>query len=380
VTGALALAAVGLALLPALMVLWNLTQYRRARPWLRPWPVAEVVASVLIPARNEARNIADCIHAVLASRGAEVEVVVLDDASSDDTAAIVETIAALDSRVTLVRGEGPPAGWNGKQYACQRLADAATHGLLLFVDADVRLRPDAVRRLGAELRVRRMDLLSGVPHQRTSGWFEAAVVPLIHFVLLGYLPIWMARRSTSPGFAAGCGQLMLVDRDAYVAAGGHAGLRESRHDGLQLPRRFRAAGRRTDLVDATDLAECRMYESASAAWQGFAKNADEGMGSARAIVPWTALLGGGQVLPWILMAWAAFASDPGALALAVIAATLGILTRAGLALRFRQPVLGVVLHPLGVALLIAIQWYALVQRVSGRQVAWRGRAGVEGVR
>jgi hypothetical protein len=129
----------------------------------------------------------------------------------------------------------------------------------MFADADVRLSPDALARIAGLLERRGLDLVSGFPQEVTRTLSEALIVPLIHVLLLGYLPIWLARRLQHPAFAAGCGQLIAVGRDAYQRAGGHAAIRGSRHDGLMLPRAFRRAGCATDLFDATDLARCRMY-------------------------------------------------------------------------------------------------------------------------
>lgn len=368
---ALAWAAVALAAIPAVLTLLNLGVYRRA-----PGPAPALgPVSVLIPARNEETRIGATLEALLRTRGVEIEVCVLDDASTDGTAEVVRRIAAVDSRVRLVRGEGPPEGWNGKQYACQRLSEHARHELLLFVDADVRMASEGIARLKRRLRTDQLDLLSGVPRQLTGSLAEAAVVPLIHFVLVGFLPMAAMRRSASPAYAAGCGQLMLVRRQAYQRAGGHASLRDSRHDGLKLPRAFRRAGLRTGLVDATDLATCRMYEGAAEVLRGFAKNADEGMATPRAILPWTVLLGGGQVLPWLMVPAVLGTGAVASAALPVaLAATLGLATRALQAVRFRLPAAGVLLHPIGVATLLAVQWYSLGCRLCGRRIAWRGRA------
>ena len=120
------------------------------------------------------------MSAALASRDAEVEVVVLDDGSRDATRRIVADLAARDPRVRLLAGEPLPAGWAGKPHACEQLGRAARNPLLLFVDADVTLAADAVRRLADGLQSRGADLLSGVPRQITRTWAEKLVVPLIH--------------------------------------------------------------------------------------------------------------------------------------------------------------------------------------------------------
>jgi hypothetical protein len=154
--------------------------------------------------------------------------------------------------------------------------------------------------------------------------------------------------------------------------GGHAVIRSTLHDGLRLPRAFREAGLRTDLCDATDLASCRMYRGASEVWHGLAKNAVEGLGSPGLIVPASLLLFGGQVLPFMLLLAAPWLT-PGASIVALAAAGLAWLPRWLGVMRFRQSALGALLHPLGIVLLLAIQWYALFRSVLGGAPAWKGR-------
>ena len=129
----------------------------------------------------------------------------------------------------------------------------------------MRLAPDALARMAAVPRWNPgADLASGFPRQETVGLLEKLVIPLIHFILLGFLPIERMRRSLDPAFAAGCGQLFITHARAYDRAGGHSAIRGTLHDGLKLPRAYRLAGLRTDLFDATDLAVCRMYRTAGA--------------------------------------------------------------------------------------------------------------------
>lgn len=364
-----------LAMVPALLVWENLRAFRP--PPDAPGSGRGPAVSVLIPARDEEAVIGESVSAALASRGVEVEVLVLDDRSEDATARIVREIARRDARVRLVPGEGPPPGWCGKQYACSVLAREARHPLLAFIDADVRLTPDALARLAAGLDATAVDLLSGFPRQETVGWLEKMIIPLMHFILLGFLPIHRMRRSSDPAFAAGCGQLFLTRRDAYDRAGGHAAIRGTLHDGLKLPRAYRRAGLRTDVCDATELAVCRMYRSAGAVWGGLAKNAGEGLAAPRLIVPMSAVLVAGQVLPavLVLMAMARFPAswEPGAFACAVGALAASGYARWAPAIRFRQSGLGATLHPLGVLVFVAIQWYAFLRNLAGRPSAWKGR-------
>ncbi len=362
-----------LAVIPALMVMINAFFYRRA-PRVDPKGKAADGVSILIPARNESKTIAATVRAALASEHIAVEVVVGDDQSTDDTASQVVSLAEADPRLRLVRLPSLPEGWCGKQHACARLAEAARHPHLLFVDADVRLAPDAAARLVAARKASNADLVSGLPGQQVGTWLERWIIPLVPFVLLGYLPFPGMRWSRSPAFAAGCGQLMLARTEAYRAVGGHSAIRASRHDGLTLPRQFRRQGCTTTMVDATDLASCRMYEDTQSVWLGFAKNADEGMASPRAIGVWTLLLGGGQVLPpLLLIGLLAMGAAGSTVVIAAIATALGPAIRLFQAWRYRLPWRGALEHPFGVAALLGIQWYALRRAATGHRVAWKGR-------
>ena len=123
-----------------------------------------------------------------------------------------------------------------------------------------------------------MDLVSGIPRQETETLMEKMVIPLIHFILLGFLPLGGLRRSRNPAYAAGCGQLLMARRTGYEAAGGHAAIAASLHDGITLPRAFRTAGLRTDLCDLTEVATCRMYRNAAQVWSCWRVNATRGAG------------------------------------------------------------------------------------------------------
>jgi len=222
------------------------------------------------------------------------------------------------------------------------------------------------------------DLVSGIPRQRTGTLMEKLVVPLIHFVLLGFLPMPGVRWSRRAAFAAGCGQLFMARRRAYQEAGGHAAIRSSRHDGLTLPRAFRRAGLTTDLCDATEIAECRMYRNAGEVWRGFAKNAGEGMAAPAAIGPWTLLLGFGQVLPPLVLIAALLVGASTAASHAGLACVLSWGTRLLLTVRFRQSWLGAALHPAGILIVLAIQWYAWWRALRGSPLGWKGRVQLDG--
>jgi hypothetical protein len=369
---ALAMVALVLAGIPVGLFLVNLLFYRRISARFAA-PRASSAISVLIPARNEESNIAATLKSVLANRDVGFEVVVLDDHSTDRTAEIVSQFAARDPRVRLEFAPPLPAGWCGKPHACHVLAQRARHDMLVFIDADVQLAPDALVRMAGFMEKSGVALASGVPHQELGTFSERLLLPQIHFVLLGYLPLPMMRWTRRPAFSAGCGQLFVIRRDAYQVVGGHEPIRATLHDGVKLPRLFRRSGFKTELFDATDVASCRMYRTNGEVWRGLGKNATEGLAAPGTILPMTILLLGGQVLPFGLLPFAANLSAS-ALVATVLACTLAYGPRLLAVPFFRQPLGSALLHPLGVVALLTIQWLALGRQFAGKPAVWKGRS------
>jgi hypothetical protein len=342
------------------LALYNLALFRT------PSRATEAVAlSVIIPARNEERNIGAACAAVLGNEGVDLELIVLDDHSTDGTAAILAGFG--DRRLRVIPVPALPPGWTGKQHACASGAALARHDLLLFIDADVQLASDALMRIAGFMQREGVGLGSGFPREVTAGFADGLLVPLIHFLLLGFLPIAAMRRSLSPSLGAGCGQMIAVRREAYLRAGGHGVAPRTMHDGIMLPRAFRRAGIMTGIFDASRFATCRMYSSTNELVEGLMKNATEGMAKPLALPVWSVLLGCGQVLPALLVLmrpdWTS-----------LIAMALGVTTRLILARRFRAPTWSAFLHPLGVAALLLVQWAALLRQLRGHAATWRGRA------
>ncbi|HWH72520.1 MAG TPA: hypothetical protein VNT26_24375, partial [Candidatus Sulfotelmatobacter sp.] len=216
-------------------------------------------------------------------------------------------------------------------------------------------------------------LASGVPRQQLGTFSERLLLPLIHFVLLGFLPMHLMRWSRWSAFGAGCGQLFIARAEAYRQVGGHARIRTSLHDGIQLPRAFRQAGFRTDLFDATHLAVCRMYQSNAEVWRGLGKNATEGLAAPAAIGPMTLLLLGGQVMPLVLLLCAPWLEIKTVM-VTLSAVVLSYLPRLIAARRFRQPLISALLHPVGILALLTIQWLALWRALHHEPAQWKGRS------
>jgi hypothetical protein len=260
---------------------WNLRRLRR--PTVPDNDVTQKVA-VLIPARDEEQHIASTIESVQSQRGvSDVSIHVLDDGSSDNTAAITDTLAGRDPRISVHRApdEPPPSGWLGKNYACARLANLAALAqaeVLVFVDADVRLEPSALSSLIAELRAGDFALIAPYPRQQAVGWLERLVQPLLVWSWATTVPVAVAERYQWASMSVANGQLLVFDARSYHSIGGHEAVRGDVIEDVALMRAIRRAGLRAITVDGSWLATCRMYESPRDLIDGYAKSAWKAFG------------------------------------------------------------------------------------------------------
>ena len=331
-----------------------------------PHPVAERV-SVLVPARNEAHRIAPTIRSVLAQeRVAHLEVLVLDDGSDDGTADVVREVAAGDPRVRVLTGAPLADGWLGKPHACQQLADASAGSVLCFVDADVTLSPLAVAAAVRLLRAARLDVVSPYPRQLADGAGPRLVQPLIEWSWLTTLPLGVAERSPRPTLAAATGQFFVVDRGAYLRAGGHRTVADDVLDDVALLRAVRATGGRGVPVDGSRHASCRMYEDWDDLYAGYTKSLWRAFGGGAGSAGTVAALGVLYVVPPV----AAVAAGSRAGAVGYAAAVLG---RVMVARATGQPVMPDALaHPVSIA---ALGWLTAAswRRRRAGSLRWKGR-------
>jgi hypothetical protein len=239
------------------------------RPPMPP-PAVTAKVSVLVPVRDEEEHVIPCLVAVLAQRGVpNLELLVLDDGSRDRTRQLVESLPDLRLRLLIGDGE-PPAGWLGKPWACQQLADAATGDVLVFLDADVTLAASGLAATVSMLTS--LDLVSPYPQQQAVSLLERLVQPLLQWTWLTFLPLRLAETSPLPSLAAANGQLIAVRRPAYDRAGGHAAVRGEVIEDVALLRAVKRSGGRGTVVDGTAVATCRMYDGARALADGYSKS------------------------------------------------------------------------------------------------------------
>jgi hypothetical protein len=342
---------------------------RRLRePASDPGPAGERV-SVLVPVRDEAGRVGGCLSSLLEQiRVPDLEILLLDDGSTDGTADAVRAVAGDDPRVRLLTGTPPPAGWLGKTWACRQLSEAATGSVLVFVDADVRLAPHALAAALGLLRSSGLDLVSPYPRQIAVTAAERLIQPLLQWSWLTTLPLARAERSSRPSLGAANGQFLVVDAVRYRQAGGHAGdlVRGAVLEDVALLRAVKVAGGHGGVVDGTMLARCRMYENWPQLRDGYTKSLWSAFGSpagAAAVVA-------GLSVVYVVPAVAALGGSATGLAgyLAAVLGRYAVAERTG-----GRSLPDSLAHPASVAV---FGWLTARSILTSRrgELTWRGRA------
>jgi cellulose synthase/poly-beta-1,6-N-acetylglucosamine synthase-like glycosyltransferase len=334
-------------------------------PPARP-PVCTERVSVLLPLRDEADRVGPALRSLLGQRGvADLEILVLDDCSTDGTAAVVHAIAAADARVRLFTGSEPPEGVLGKPHACAQLARHAGGDVLVCVDADVVLAPDALAASVALLRTAGLDAVSPFPRQRAEGLSARLVQPLLQWSWLVLLPLRAAERSARPSLTAANGQFFVIDAAALRRAGGFAAVAHEVLDDIALMRQVKRTGGRGVVADGSRVAECLMYEDWPGLRDGYTKSLWSATGSAAGAAAIAALLTG----VWVLPAVAALGGSPAGLA----GYGAGVLSRVVAARRTGGRVWpDAFAHPVSVLVLVALIGRSRRERSRGR-LSWKGR-------
>ncbi|MGB8691025.1 MAG: glycosyltransferase family 2 protein [Microcoleus sp.] len=234
--------------------------------------------SVIVPAYNEAENIRDCAIAILQSTPLSVdnvEVLIVDDRSTDDTLAIAQTLQQQvnDPRLKILAGQARPANqyWAGKNWACAEAVQVATGEFLLFIDADVRLKPGAIETAIETVQTEKIDLLTCMPALVCECFAEWLVQPIM-FNHLAVCFDFTAVNAPTTDSAFAAGPFMLFRRSAYEKIGGHESVASEIVEDVELARRIKRAGLKLGLYAGSNLAFVRMYRSWSALWEGWTKN------------------------------------------------------------------------------------------------------------
>lgn len=337
-------------------------------------PAVVAHVSVCVPARNEAANIDDCLTSILASTGVpELEVIVLDDASDDDTAARVCGFVSRDPRLTLLHGNPQlPEGWIGKTNAAQQLFERASGKYLVFVDADVRLQPHAISAAIELLERFGFDLVSPYPRQVALSRGERLVQPLLQWLWLTFLPLRLAERTRPATMVAANGQFMVARRDSLVAVDGFRRVRGDVLDDVALGRVLKRAGFRVAVVDGTNLATCRMYDSWSTLRDGYTKNLWSATGSPAGAAVFGSVLAASYLVPPLACAFGAIAGRRRLATLGGVGTIAGIAGRLVSAQTTGGRRRDSLAHPVSIAALLALIVRSWRYHRRGL-VVWKGR-------
>jgi chlorobactene glucosyltransferase len=242
----------------------------RSRP---PRTGSAAMVSVLVPARNEERNIGPCLDSLLAQTFENYEVLVLDDQSSDGTWPIIARYAKEHpERISAIRGRPlPEEGWNGKPHALHQLAEHATGRYLLFTDADTVHMPESIAWAVANLEGNRVDFLSAYTGQELRTFGESLLVPIMYLMTAVIMPIWMVTVPRVPLFSFAIGQFVMIRREAYATVGGYEAISRHINDDIAMARLVRRAGFRSIFLDARRQVRCRMYKGFHESFDGLTR-------------------------------------------------------------------------------------------------------------
>jgi len=341
------------------------------------------LVSVIVPARNEAQNIARCLQSVCEQDYSDLEILVIDDNSTDDTPRILARVADNEPRLSVLAGAPLAPGWTGKNFALAQAASHAQGEWLLFLDADTWLEPGTIGAAIAHASERKLGLLSLVTRQELAGFWERVIQPVVLLVIALALPLRAINDSRRPGVAYANGQFLLVRSAAYEKAGGHAAEPASVVEDSALARAVKAAGFGVQLADGREFVHVRMYRGLQQTWEGWSKNSFLSAGrrvrnvallvlsiSALILVPPLLLLVGLTEL------MSPNRADSGAVLTSAVAALQWALAfyltwrcehEVGVPGRYAFTA------PLGAAMFNALLCYSAYRVLSGHGVSWKGR-------
>lgn len=339
------------------------------------------LVSVIVPARNEAHNIAPCVKSILSTTYPNLEVIVVDDSSTDGTAQVARDAAERDPRARFIASPPVPDGWFGKQWACVTGAKLARGSVLQFTDADTVHAPDLVTRSMNAMRRTRAQLFSVAGRQELGGFWEKVIQPQIFSILATrYGGTESITKATNVRDKIANGQCFFVTHDSYNSIGGHASVRASVAEDMMLAQKFFGARKRVVVMLGADQLSTRMYGSLGEIIRGWQKNVFAGgldsvpFGKVgKTIFPLFLLMPPlMQLLPPLALALvAAGLTASGTLLLwAAISGTVTLLWWILVYVTICENPFYALAYPLGALVLLYIFLTAVIR---GRRVTWKGR-------
>jgi chlorobactene glucosyltransferase len=376
-----------IGLLAGLLLTWWIHSQHNLSITVVPSPVLDgpmPFISVIVPARNERRNIQRCISALLGQTYPNYEIIVVDDRSSDGTSQLLYGMLHAPENqkqlLRVLRGTDLPQGWSGKPHALVQGVETARGEWLCFIDADTFASPELLASAYATARQHSADLFSVLTSQELGSFWEKTILPLVFTALAFGFP---ASRVNDPGQpdAIANGQFILVNRAVYASLGGHAAVRERIDEDKALAELVKHGGGRLIVADGRQVVRTRMYTSLPEIWEGWTKNIYLGLQDRLWLLMFGALMGlmAALLLPFWLVGGLVWANSGGGLPAALIAAEAIVLWAYLLIVRVRacrafeiSPLYAITL-PLGALLFTGMMLQSAFNVLSGRGVRWKGR-------
>lgn len=334
------------------------------------------LVSVLIPARNEAENIHRCLSSLSKQDYPNLEIIVLDDNSTDRTSEVVQKFAVKDSRISLVNGAPLKKGWLGKCFACHQLAKQAKGDYFVFTDADTLHFGSTISKAFAALINNKLDALSIYPNQITVTFHERMTVPFINFAILSFMPLVLVKKAKSAFFSTGIGQFFLFKREVYEKFGGHESVKGEILEDVHISKQVKKFGYKIMVFDGSNNIFCRMYHNFDEVIKGFSKfifAAFDYNGFMEMIaMSFFSII---FMVPFLLLPMGVFifSWSGRVITFNIIQICIILVIKIILSMRFRNRILDVLLTPVSVAYMVLIAGNSYFQAKLGKGIYWKGR-------
>ena len=332
-------------------------------------PTGPFEVSVVIPARDEAHNIQSCLDSLICSEGVQLQVIVVDDGSIDDTRLLVEECCAIEPTVSLIQLEEHPSSWSGKSRACWEGAKVARHEWLLFLDADVRVHPEALARTCQYAYDNQVGLLSVFGTWELVSIWERMLIPTIGWFIRGTVGLTEVNHGKK---AFANGQYMLFQKATYQHINGHQSVRGAVLDDVGLARVVTQAGEKLALLSASWCFRVRLYRGLWEIIFGYSKNLFEGMDRNGFVALFSIVfLVLFSILPMVMLGVSLHYMHLSAAVLwfASVVMMMGFRYRLERRDHRDNALIFSVIHPIGVAVFIGIILNSMIRR----RVHWKGR-------
>lgn len=349
--------------LPTVLLLISIINFFTIRS---PRADSEIVdsVSVIVPLRNEAENVSGLVQSLLSQKSLKsVEFIFLDDNSEDETLELLRLAVSGNTNMQIIKGLPLPSGWIGKSWALHQLLTASKGEIIVSIDADVRITPDAISRSITLMKSSALDFLSPYPRQIAKTLGERLIQPLLQWSWMTTLILAIAERASFSSMAVANGQFFIVRKDALVLAGGYESVKAAVLDDVFLARELVRSGAHGVVINGADIAQCRMYTSWSEIKAGFGKSLHYAFGSSFGSLCAILFIFLTGIAPLV---FALTGSVWGWLAFVLIAGT-----RILNAIRSRSRIIDSLFHPISSTLLIYLIIYSYLMR---GEISWKGRA------